>query len=101
MTPSAGLVIAPLGRRHDRAGLSGGVEALDHYLRTRAGQDHRWPRHPVPAALIGRLAVSSEVQGQGIGRLLLADAVKRSLAVSEEIAIHALVVEAKDEGASQ
>ena len=59
------------------------------------------PRHPVPAALIGRLAVSGDVQGQGIGRLLLADAVKRSLAVSEEIAIYALVVDAKDEGASR
>ncbi len=61
----------------------------------------RLPRHPVPAALIGRLAVSEGVQGQGIGRLLLADAVKRSLAVSEEIAIDALVVDARDERASR
>ena len=60
----------------------------------------RLPRHPVAAALIGRLAVSSDIQGQGIGRLLLADAVKRALAVSEEIAIYALVVDAKDERAS-
>ena len=33
--------------------------------------------------------------------MLVADAVKRSLAVSEEMAIHALVVDAKDEGAER
>ena len=59
------------------------------------------PRHPIPAALIGRLAVSERSQGQGIGTMLIADAVKRSLAVSEEMAIHALVVDAKDEAASR
>ena len=141
MTPSTPLAISPLARVHDRAAFSCGVEALDSYLRTQAGQDQRrrvarvfvcceqgseavlgyytlsslsialsglpedkarrLPRHPVPAALIGRLAVSEGVQGQGIGRLLLADAVKRSLAVSEEIAIYALVVDAKDERASR
>ncbi len=59
------------------------------------------PRHPIPAALNGRLAVSEQSQGQGIGTMLVADAVKRSLAVSEEMAIHALVVDAKDEGAER
>ncbi|MGD8756347.1 MAG: GNAT family N-acetyltransferase, partial [Desulfobacterales bacterium] len=38
------------------------------------------PRHQVPAALIGRLAVSKAAQGQGIGKMLLADAIKRTLA---------------------
>jgi len=57
------------------------------------------PRHPVPAALLGRLAVSQAAQGQGIGSMLLADAVKRTLSVSNEIAIYALVVDAIDEGA--
>lgn len=59
------------------------------------------PRHPIPAALIGRLAVSERNQGQGIGTMLIADAVKRSLAVSEEMAIHALVVDAKDDAAAR
>jgi ribosomal protein S18 acetylase RimI-like enzyme len=46
------------------------------------------PKHPVPAALIGRLAVSSNAaQGQGVGKMLLADAIKRTLAVSDQIAI--------------
>lgn len=62
-------------------------------------KSRKLPRHPVPAALMGRLAVSRDAQGQGIGRLLLANAVRRSLAVSEEIAIHAMVVDAKGERA--
>jgi GNAT superfamily N-acetyltransferase len=61
----------------------------------------RLPRHPVPAALLGRLAVSQAAQGQGIGSMLLADAVKRTLSVSNEIAIYALVVDAVDESAQR
>ncbi len=57
------------------------------------------PRHPVPAALLGRLAVSLAAQGQGVGNMLLADAIKRILAVSDEIAIYALVVDALNEQA--
>lgn len=58
------------------------------------------PRHPIPAALIGRLAVSKNAQGQGIGKILLADAIKRTLAVSQEIAIYAMVVDAIDKQAA-
>ena len=39
--PSADLRIAPLGELHDRAGFSCGVESLDRYLKTQAGQDVR------------------------------------------------------------
>lgn len=52
------------------------------------------PRHPIPAALIGRLAVDIYAQGKGIGKLLLSNAVKRTLAVSDDIAIYAMVVDA-------
>ena len=52
------------------------------------------PKHPVPAALIGRLAVSQSAQGIGIGKMLLVDAIKRTLAVSNDIAIYAMVVDA-------
>lgn len=52
------------------------------------------PRHPIPAALIGRLAVDLSAQGQGIGKMLLSNAIKRTLAVSDDIAIYALVVDA-------
>ncbi len=57
------------------------------------------PKHPVPAALIGRLAVSEKAQGAGIGKMLLMDAIKRTLGVSNEIAIYAMVVDAIDDQA--
>lgn len=59
------------------------------------------PRQPVPAALLGRLAVNQAAQGHGVGSLLLADALKRTLAVSDEIAIYAMVVDAIDEDAQR
>jgi len=52
------------------------------------------PEHPVPAVLIGRLAVTQTAQGKGVGKMLFADAVKRVLAVSDEVAIYAMVVDA-------
>lgn len=58
------------------------------------------PKHPVPAALIGRLAVDKSAQGNGIGKMLLADAVKRIAAISNEIAIYALVVDVINDEAS-
>ena len=57
------------------------------------------PRYPVPAALLGRLAVNQVSQGHGVGKMLLIDAIKRTLAVSDEIAIYAMVVDAIDERA--
>lgn len=57
------------------------------------------PRHPVPAALLGRLAVAQAAQGHGVGKMLLVDAIKRTLTVSDEIAIYAMVVDAIDERA--
>jgi len=58
-------------------------------------------RHPIPTALLGRLAVSQAAQGHGVGSILLADALKRALAVSDEIAIYAMVVDAIDGGAQR
>ena len=59
------------------------------------------PHHPVPCALIGRLAVDRSAQGQGIGRLLLADAVTRVVAAGETVAMHALIVDAANEDATR
>lgn len=53
------------------------------------------PRYPVPVALLGRLAVSRQAQGQGLGSILLADACKRVAAASETLAVAAIVVDAK------
>jgi GNAT superfamily N-acetyltransferase len=57
------------------------------------------PKHPMPAALIGRLAVDVAAQGTGIGKMLLMDAIHRALAVAKDIAVFAMVVDAKDENA--
>lgn len=51
----------------------------------------------LPAMLIGRLAVATKRQGQGIGRALIADAIIRT--ESFRIGAYALIVDAKDEGA--
>lgn len=58
----------------------------------------RLPRYPtLPATLLGRLAVAKRHRSQGYGRLLLLDALRRSL--SNEIASMAVLVDAKDEAA--
>lgn len=52
------------------------------------------PHYPVPAAIIGRLAVDSRFQGRGLGRLLLFDALWRIVAASETLGVYAVVVDA-------
>lgn len=58
------------------------------------------PRYPVPVALLGRLAVSQQAQGTGLGGILLADACKRVAAASQTLAVAAIVVDAKNERAA-
>lgn len=56
------------------------------------------PRYPsVPVARLGRLAVDQAYRGRKLGSALLWDAVQRSL--RSEIAVLALVVDAKDDQA--
>ncbi len=57
------------------------------------------PKHPVPVALLGRLAVDQSAQGQGLGRELLVDALKRCLGLAKQIGIFAVEVWAIDEEA--
>lgn len=129
-----------LTKQHDRATFSCGADALDDYLKRRAGQEQRrgvsFPYvlrreddptvlayytlsatsvsltdlppalakqlgYPVaPAALIGRLAVDHSLQGQGIGKLVLVDALRR-LAATEGMAIMLVVVDPKDDAAER
>ena len=57
------------------------------------------PKHPVPAVLLGRLAVDGESQGRGLGESLLLDTLDRCLSVSDQIGFHAVEVAAIDEPA--
>lgn len=50
------------------------------------------PRYPVPVALLGRLAVSQQAQGTGLGSILLADACQRVTAASQTLAVDAAQV---------
>jgi hypothetical protein len=59
-------------------------------------QAKRLPRYDViPAALIGRLARDERVRGEGVGDVLLADAVRRVIGTARSLAVFAIVVEAR------
>ena len=55
---------------------------------------------PLPVVVLGRLAVDRRQQGQGLGRALVADALRRSLAARRLIGARALLVHAIDEQAA-
>ena len=140
--PSEDLQIRLLDGQHDRDSFTCGVESLDRYLKTQAGQDVRRkanavfvlseqggparilgyytlcamavsqgdvpeaarkhvPRYPlVSATLIGRLAVARDRQGQRLGAVLLADALKRAFESASTVGSSMVVVDALDEPAA-
>jgi GNAT superfamily N-acetyltransferase len=57
------------------------------------------PRIDIPVILLGRLAVDRSVQGQGLGSLLLVDALRRAEQLANLIGIRAVEVDAIDEAA--
>lgn len=59
----------------------------------------RLPRR-IPGLRLGRLAVDRSVQGEGLGELLLMNAIDRSKSVLEHAGVFALFVDAKDDGAA-
>lgn len=111
-------------RRHDRGGFDCGIEPLNRYLKSLAGQhrikgiatsfvliDTDRPTQILgyyslsaaslagPAVRIGRLATSISVRGQGLGELLLQNAIKRTLQARTTLGVCAVIVEAKDAAA--
>ena len=60
----------------------------------------RLPHYPVPAAVIGRLAVDLRSQGSGLGEVLLLDAVHRVVRAGDTMGVYAVVVDALHERAS-
>ncbi|HEV3236383.1 MAG TPA: GNAT family N-acetyltransferase [Gemmataceae bacterium] len=57
------------------------------------------PRHPVPVAHLGRLAVDKKAQEKGLGAILLIDALKRCIQFSEQIGVFAVEVHALNDNA--
>jgi ribosomal protein S18 acetylase RimI-like enzyme len=130
-----------LGKHHDRAEFTCGVESLDSYLKTQATQDMRRkanavfvlvpknapskiagyftlcayglspgaipetaqkyiPRYPVVSAtLIGRLAISEQLQGQRLGSMLLAQALRKAHENASVVGSSMVVVDAIDDRA--
>lgn len=56
----------------------------------------RLPKHPVPVILLARLAVDQNARGQGLGKALLQDALRRCLEMSEQLGLYAVEVLALD-----
>lgn len=65
-----------------------------------AAEAKRLPHYPVPAVLLGRLAVDGACKGQGLGAWMLIDALNRIALASETLAVHAVIVDAIDENAA-
>ena len=59
----------------------------------------RFPSFPLPVTRLARLAVEMRHQRQGLGELLLADALQRCLRLSVEIGMIGVIVDAKDDHA--
>ena len=55
---------------------------------------------PMPVILLGRLAVDQSYQGFGLGRALLADAVRRVAQAAGAVGVRALLVHAADDTAA-
>ena len=59
------------------------------------------PRHPVPVALIGRLAVDKIARSQRLGETLLVHALRSAQHAAQIVGIYAVVVDALDESAKR
>ncbi len=59
----------------------------------------RYP-HPMPAAKLARLAIALKHQKQGRGKILMIEALRRTMAISEQAGLIGIFVDAKDEWAA-
>ena len=73
-----------------------GLDALPEELSSKL------PRYDaIPAALIGRLARDERYRGEGVGEMLLTDAINRTLLAARNLAIYAIVVDEKNVRAAE
>jgi GNAT superfamily N-acetyltransferase len=97
---NATFVLSPIAEPHVIAGyytlsaLSVEVAGVPEPLR------RRFPKYPiVPVTLLGRLARAAAYRGQGVGELLLVDALVRSWRAASSVGSHAVVVDPIDDRA--
>ena len=75
----------------------GQIDSLQAPERVRKGMGS----YPIPVVILARLAVSLADQGRGFGVGLLQDAIRRTLAVSEQAGVRALLTHPIDEAAAR
>jgi GNAT superfamily N-acetyltransferase len=56
----------------------------------------KMPAYPIPAILIGKLAVDKSAQGRGLGGELLVDALLRAVKIAQDVGVFAVRVDAID-----
>lgn len=74
----------------------GQVDTLEAPERIRKGMG----QYPVPVVILARLAVATQDQGRGIGLGMLQDAIRRTLLITEQAGIRAMLTHPIDEQAS-
>lgn len=75
----------------------GQVDALDAPERIGRGLG----RHPIPVVVLARMAVAVPHRGQGIGRGLLQDAIRRTLLIADQAGVRALLTHPIDATAAR
>ena len=55
--------------------------------------------NPIPVIVLGRLAIDTEFHGRGLGAALLKDAIQRTIYISENVGVKALLVHAISDAA--
>lgn len=73
---------------------------IEHTEATKAVSKGLSPHFPIPVAILARLAVDAQSQGQGLGARLLDDALERVCRAAQEVAVRAVVVHAIDDPAA-
>lgn len=74
---------------------AGAIEPENASERVRKGAG----RYPIPVIVLTRLGTDLSEQGHGLGRMLLADALRRVGAAAEQIGVRALLIHCEDEKA--
>ena len=74
----------------------GQIDTFDVPERMRKGMGH----YPLPVVLLARLAVSTSAQGRGLGWGLLQDAIARTVLISEQAGVRAMLTHPLDQEAA-
>jgi len=70
----------------------GQIDTLEVPERMRKGMGH----YPLPVVLLARLAVATSAQGRGLGWGLLKDAIARTVLISEQVGVRAMLTHPLD-----